>query len=411
MTAGKNRSLAPASRRIHSARRGERGAVVVMVAGLLMAGGILAFCILAIDGPIMMTTKTQLQNAADAAALAGASIMDNSEDAARERARVFAEANYAVQDTLRPVIIDPDVDVTFPEVDGVKRIRVTTHRTEATGDPLRTYFLRVPFLSNTNTADVKAVAAAEMIDICSVQCVKPWAIPDRWDDANGDGFFTYGEPFTDMNGNGLYDSGEPYTDENGNGFRDPDEFYDPIITGYLAPGDVGTDLTMHSTQSPGEIAPGHYFSINLPPLGDPDQAPLTGGDWYREFIATCAPFYVAPGDSVQLEPGKMVGPTIQGIRDLIAQDPDAYWDPVTKTVEGSAFGLSPRIALVPFFDPLFPPVQGRNYVKITKIGAFFMESVGPQSQVNARFIKVSAPGKPCDPPSTGSFLVGIHLVE
>ena len=28
------------------------------------------------------------------------------------------------------------------------------------------------------------------------------------------------------------------------------------------------------------------------------------------------------------EPGNMVGPTTQGIDDLIAQDPDAYWDHV-----------------------------------------------------------------------------------
>ena len=32
------------------------------------------------------------------------------------------------------------------------------------------------------------------------------------------------------------------------------------------------------------------------------------------------------GDLLLMEPGNMVGPTTQGIEDLIAQDPDAYWD-------------------------------------------------------------------------------------
>jgi hypothetical protein len=98
--------------------------------------------------------------------------------------------------------------------------------------------------------------------------------------------------------------------------------------------------------------------------------------------------------------------------DLIAQDPLATWDAASRSITNSAFGLSPRVALVPFYDPNFPPVSGRNYVKITKIGAFFMESVGPGSQVNARFIKVGVPGAPCDDPNAApSFLVGLHLVE
>jgi hypothetical protein len=162
---------------------------------------------------------------------------------------------------------------------------------------------------------------------------------------------------------------------------------------------------------PPGVVSGQYWSIDLPPLGG-EQAPLTGGDWYREWIRSCAPYEVAPGDSVQLEPGQMVGPTVQGMLDLIAKDPNAYWDPTTQTVQGSAFGLSPRVALVPFYDPAYPPKEGRNNVKITKIGAYFIDSVGPGSQVNAYFLKVAAQGEPCEQDENNpTFVIGLHLIE
>jgi len=98
--------------------------------------------------------------------------------------------------------------------------------------------------------------------------------------------------------------------------------------------------------------------------------------------------------------------------DLVAQDPGAYWDAGTQTIEGSAFGLSPRIGLVPFFDPTLPPTSGRNWVTVTKVGAFFIESVGPGSQVVGRFIQITAQGNPCAGGGLGSGLVkGIVLVE
>ena len=107
----------------------------------------------------------------------------------------------------------------------------------------------------------------------------------------------------------------------------------------------------------------------------------------------------------------MVGPTTHGMQDLIDADPTAYWNDSTNSVEGSRFGLSPRIALVPFFDPTSPPASGRNWVRVVKLGAFFLESVGPGSQVNGRFINVTIPGSPCASGSNNSFLKGISLVQ
>ena len=56
----------------------------------------------------------------------------------------------------------------------------------------------------------------------------------------------------------------------------------------------------------------------------------TGGDWYRENIAQCNTTLVHLDQPIIQEPGNMVGPTNQGVDDLIALDPNAYWDYVVE---------------------------------------------------------------------------------
>ncbi len=362
----------------HSIRLGNnRGSVVIMAAVAMVA--MFAFALLTIDGAILVTTKNQLQAAADAAALAGASgLIEGSQATATQRAIRFASLNQAVQDVRRPVTITA-ADVSFP-ASGV--IRVRTHRTAATGDALRTYFMRIVNAGSNNLSDISAVAAAHVFDVCATSCIKPWAIPDRWND---------------INGNGRMDAGE---------------IYDPDGTGYLAPGDVGARVVLKVGNPQQAMASGQFYPIDLPPLDcNCGENPQTGGAQYRWNIANCNPYTVAPGDRLQLEPGNMVGPTRQGMQELIDADPGAYWDSSEKTVKGSRYGKSPRIALVPFFDPTLPPTSGRNWVRVVKLGAFFLESVGPGSEVNGRFISLTAAGTPCTTGSGTSFIKGIALLE
>ena len=51
----------------------------------------------------------------------------------------------------------------------------------------------------------------------------------------------------------------------------------------------------------------------------------TGASRYRWNIANCNPTAYGPGDTLVSETGDMKGPTGQGMKDLIAQDPGAYW--------------------------------------------------------------------------------------
>jgi Flp pilus assembly protein TadG len=362
---------------VKSLLRSERGSTVILVAVSLVV--IFAFAVLAVEGAILMTTRTQLQAAADAAALAAATgLLEGSEATAINRAINFASYNSATQVTSSPVVITA-ADVTFPDP---RMVRVRTHRTRATGDAIRTYFVRILNPASDNQAEMTAVPAATVFDACGAQCLRPWAIPDRWADANA---------------NGVYDDGE---------------LYDPLITGYKAPGDVGASIVLKSGNPQQAIEPGIFYPVNYPPLDKyPGQSPLTGGDWYRQWIYDCTPYLIEIDDRLQLEPGNMVGPTMQGINDLIAQDPGARWDTTDQKIVNSAYGRSPRIGLVPLFDPQLPPTSGRNYVTISKIGAFFIESTGPGSQVNGRFVQITAQGTPCETNTGSSLVQGLQLIE
>jgi hypothetical protein len=305
-------------------------------------------------------------------------LIDGDEDLAVDRAIAIAASNRAMQDGEFSSVVINEADVDFPETDIVQ---VVTHRTAATNDPLRLFFRQVVDPVVGNRADVTAVAAAQAFDVCAARCLKPWAIPDRWNDADADG---------------EYDLGEPY---------------DPEVTGYAAPQDVGLQITLKVGNPQSTIAPGLFFPVNYPPLNYPGENPLTGADWYREWIGDCEPYPVEIGDHLQVEPGNMVGPTKQGMDNLIALDPGAYWDSTHNVVAGSAFATSPRICLVPLFDPTLPPESGRNWVTVTRIGAFFVEETGPGGEVTGRFLEQTTTGFPCPGGLGTGFVKGIALIE
>jgi len=98
------------------------------------------------------------------------------------------------------------------------------------------------------------------------------------------------------------------------------------------------------------------------------------------------------------------------VGDLIAQDPDAYWNNATNTVEGSSYGTSPRVIKIAFFDPRFTPQSGRNFVIISKLGAFFVEGTGPQNSVVGVFMGTNTQGTACDP-GQPQLLTSLRLIE
>lgn len=185
-------------------------------------------------------------------------------------------------------------------------------------------------------------------------CAKPFSFVDRW---------------TDTNGNSLYDDGEPY---------------DPALTGFVSPDDIGLSLTLTVWNPQAPLAEQRYVFVAFPPLGD--GTPQTGGAWLRKWVSECAPYAVSSGDSLLVDPGNLLTELFEELDALIAADPSAHWDDATRTVQGSAFSVSPRVLAVACFDPRYPPTPSQQYVRVTKIAVVFLESTTPPTSIQVRFV-------------------------
>jgi len=71
----------------------------------------------------------------------------------------------------------------------------------------------------------------------------------------------------------------------------------------------------------------------------------------------------------------MVGPTLQGFRDLIAQDPTAYWNGTCVTRGDGCVTDSPRMRPIPFYDPDFPPDPGVNDSTLVNFANLFVDDI------------------------------------
>ena len=157
--------------------RDERGMVLVF-AGM----GLLAFMsatMLAIDVGMFMVARTQAQTTADAGALAGAValVFDDFDDRsasgpAVQNAMVAAQSNQVIS---QMVSVTP-ADVTFPTQE---RIRVDVYRTSARANPVSTMIAPIFGVPNV---DIRATATADAVPANAATCIKPWAVPDKWDE-------------------------------------------------------------------------------------------------------------------------------------------------------------------------------------------------------------------------------------
>ena len=151
--------------------------------------------------------------------------------------------------------------------------------------------------------------------------------------------------------------------------------------------------------------PSFFYPIDYPPLNK--GTPVTGADAYRHNIMYGSGCEVGLWDEIQVEPGNMVGPTAQGVNDLIALDPCAYYsggEIVNSWYPGTS---SPRVVKIPLYNPNDPPDSGRNTITVIGLGAFFLE--GSQGKdVIGRFMHKVTDG------TIGngySFLQGVRLVS
>jgi Flp pilus assembly protein TadG len=349
-------------KRIQRLRRDESGMSYVFIGLSMMA--FISASMLAIDVGMLMTARSQAQNAADAGALAGATALlyDNWDDRTPTGPAVTnairAATSMGNQVMAKAADVKPaDVEFLNDPAGQPNRVKVTVYRTAARGNPVSTLIARYFGIAN---ADIAATATAEAADANAMTCVKPFTIPDKWIE----------KQTPPWDGDDTYDA---YNNK-GVPLANPD-IYIPAdqtgYTGYNQESERGQLLVIRAATG-NNITVSFYFSLAL---GKPV---ITGGAEYDWNIANCNTTSYFWGDLLTQEPGAMTGPTISGAELLIAKDPNAYFDPSTKTVKGSAFGHSPRTFPIPLYDPIYYDSGKRNGriadLKTANWIGFFLES-------------------------------------
>jgi hypothetical protein len=334
----------------------EAGATIYIVAGAMAV--LFAISALAIDLVSAYVARNEAQRAADAAALAGASIFVSQgcttagsagtltgcvaggpqEALAIQQAQVVAAQN-TVGGQAANVLYDSNNSTDATKTDIVfsyptkeePQISVTVQRTKARSNALPTFFAKI---FGVTSLDVAACATAEAFNpsgggaSVGISCVRPWLVP------NCDP--SHPVPATDSHAN-LYCGGsaDPTATPpvrgltvpcpSGTGTCYPSYFFDNsnknaivnpglctwnATTGQATPGycssnsgSVGGEWVLHS-----EAGPSQYFAIAF-----------TGqsGSQYAQNIQSCETLVIACNDTLNSLNGKKVGPTDHAVNQLI----------------------------------------------------------------------------------------------
>jgi Flp pilus assembly protein TadG len=328
-------------------RAGEHGSILIWVALFMLL--MLGFVALGVDGAKLMATRTQLQNAADAAALAGASAVNYSTgliDQARAEplARAASANNKAFIGGPSPVL---DAVVTFPQPD---RCQVDVSRTGSTA--IVTHLAHVV---GVRTLDATATATAEVTRPDCVFGLRPLGVGNAT------------EPF-------QYVVGQEYA----------------LMQGF---------------------ASGNYqhldFSQIDPPLDPPcTQGPCAGvggqgGALLRCMIQNGLGCCVGQGRRIRVQTGVSSGPVGQAIDALF----DDYGDirtqyPSNQTntypVYRAAGGNDSRVVVVPLVQFVPTGCKGNNcWAEVHGFASFFLKrrySSG-QKTFYGEYIKLEVPGQ------------------
>jgi hypothetical protein len=383
-------------RRFTNLRRDERGVAFVYVGVGFMA--FFAATTLAIDIGMFTTARSQAQNSADAGALAGAvalafnSYSDRSAGSpAVQSALNAAQANRVMSGSVS--VLPGDVSFPTDPSGQADRVRVNVYRTGSRQNPVPTL---MGSIFGVRTVNITATATAEAAPTNAETCVKPFTIPDRWTE-NQDGPWDPSDTFD------LYD-------KKGKPLANPDVYIGPsdptTYTGYNADRDRGLEIVLKADNAT-KVTASFYNPWDLPGS--------VGASDYRNNIATCNSNIIPIGFDMPPENGNMVGPTRQGTDALVAQDPGAYWDTSCKCVKGSAYGVSPRIVVIPLYDPV-AFVNGKQHGKgitltvVNYLGFFIEEMQG--NQVLGRITPVSGiVDSNAGPAPAAAFPRAIRLVE
>ena len=402
----------------------ERGAVLVQVAIAILV--LTAMSTFVIDHGVMWISRGQAQNAADSGALAGAiaRAYDELTDPPAINGTTFLSAQGAA--LANPVWnAAPTVKVSWACPAGVAGscVRVDVYRNGEFGStPLPTIFGK---LLNVSSQGVKATATARVATGNATNCMRPFAVADKWIEHRGpveeySRWQSQGSSVVQL---------DPY-----------DEYVPPSAndagSGYRLPRDFGVEQTLKNgnpNSNNEAVTPGWFLPLRLP---DGKGGYVSGGSDYEKAIANCTGHPVTIGQYLPLESGAMIGPTGQGVDALRAKDSGASWNPGTQQIAGSCAPscapISPRIVPITVFDmdefqwrreggdwtspwktyPANPCPTGGRCVRVANILGFFVDRMDGNDVVG---YLTSIPGEfVLGAPSVGggaAFLQVIQLVR
>jgi Flp pilus assembly protein TadG len=437
----------------------QRGAVLIQVGIALL--GLIAFATFVADYGIMWASRGQAQTSADAGALSGAIALafDSETDfaGAKAKAQAVAKANSVFGQP--PDVQLGNADITFPPcppgAPGLPDtcVKVNVYRNAPRGNALPIFFGSLVGVVNQG---VRATATAQIVTGDTTDCLKPWAVVDRWDEYNFPAHpeHNYPNPDPDFNPAGQPPSTfDKWSDGKGQNPPQEDDYYVPPSatsagTGFRLPGDEGRRFAVKADGA-NTISSGWFMELLLPRA----DGHWTGGNVYGENITTCgglpysiaAPGTVCPASIGQsdaaywaakgcfgVKPGGTVGPTRAGIDTLTAQDPSASYNTSTNTIVNSTFSpptRSPRvvpIATMDIDDYLSRnPTGSTGTVRLANIYGYFIEGMGDVDKntgvmtlnangkaVIGRIITIPGLGTGSSPlPASASFLRTIILVR
>ena len=432
------------------------GAALAIVAISLVV--ILGMGALAVDMGMLIKQRDDAQRAADAAALAGASAFQDAKPLeavapAGLQARDYLARNYVGGTYIDTTVVSSYINggnryitelnegvvVVLPDS---QKVRVIVRR-PAVG----TLFGRVMGFLNIPIA---AKAAARVFEAGAGKCVKPFAFPDFWGDADNDPNANRLEDLGPGQGKGgeTWEYGSSgsdhyraYGDADGTGETTGlgSDYRNNSVAGgdktnTMYWDDYGRPIILKKSNPQQTSSPGFFLPWVIPGSNP-------GAADYKANIVGCNPAEInlttdfnldgsADTSSYDNKPGNMIGPTKQGMDSLIALDPDACWAPSTDSLHAGyttgsvmlkspggtcnvpypGWMSSPRVAVVPLFDPA-QMHSGKSQLRFNNLALIFIDpQLDRHAPVAGHFLYfvrgTSEPG-----PENGSLIKTLKLVE
>lgn len=405
-------------------RGGERGAILVQTAIMLI--GLTAMSAFVVDYGILWTARRQVQNAADAAAMAAAMSLAFEAPPGTPNSQTRAIANAMTAVTSNPVWGQAATmtasDVTFITCPagavGVGAcVRVQVFRDQSRNSSMPTIFGQ---LVGVTEQGVRATATAQVLYGRATDCVKPLALPDRWEEYHnplGPPGWDVSDRFERYQAGALLPNPDVYVPAaggagaNGSGFsRGP--------TPYTS-GDYGRRLEILAALDP--LVDRSTAERFLPVRVDG----IAGTAAFQQAITDCSTRMVQPGDAMQVELANINAPLGAGLQELINRDPAATWNPSLYGGRGGVSGgcmvsgdcvVSPRIIALPVYDPdawdLRAPAM--EPLRVSRLVGFFVEAYYPGSAgvVSGRLMVYPVtPRSSMTSNPTSSFVASVTLVR